>query len=318
MPRLFFPNPPKFKPGPGASLNFGHPQAFGLVGMWLFNEGGGLRVRGEINPVVGTLTDPLWQGGNPHLAGNALFFNGTTTEGVIPTHPQVNLTGPMSVAFWFYNTGAIAGRVVIRKGDIATNNAGWVVSQSGTSNTVSFGRGFSSINVQRSFQPDNGVITAGWHHVVMVHTGGINASTLSCYIDGINAAITSTTNGSGTLGDDSADDIALGKNAAGTTFFDGGLDHFRIYNRALNQPEAQALFVNPFADFVPQVSVARRIIAASSSAPVTVDQWFQPMAQPQRRSRQPQPIYQMAYLPTAPIDTQFVRVFIRLVNSGLR
>lgn len=316
MARLFFPNPPKFKPQPGASLNFGHPLAAGLVGLWLLSEGGGLYIRGEINKVVGTLTDPVWRGGAPQLGGPGLYFNGTTTQGTIPSHPQISLTGAMSVAFWFYTDAATGLRTLFRKGDNAANT-GWIVQHNGTSNTISFIRGFTSVNVVRAFQPDNGVISAGWHHAVITHTGGQTAATLTAYIDGVLAAVTSSTNGSGTVNDDSAYDLILGLNAAGTTFNNGALDHIRIYNRALSQPEAQSLFVNPFADFVPSVSVARRV-AAAAAAVVTVDQWFQPMARPQPRPRAQQPVYQVAYVPVAPITTDRVRVFIRLVNSGLR
>jgi hypothetical protein len=71
------------KPPLGSQINWGHPLSRGLVGCWLFNEGGGFNCLSLVNPSFGstiTATPAVFNLQNSPLCrygdGSATYFNG--------------------------------------------------------------------------------------------------------------------------------------------------------------------------------------------------------------------------------------------------
>jgi len=98
---------PYEKPMYGVLLNPYHPLAHGLIGCWLFNEGGGNAVfdlSGFMNH--GTINGATWTTGK---FGSALSFNGSSDYAEVPNTDSLN-PDAITVASWakipsFYGSG---------------------------------------------------------------------------------------------------------------------------------------------------------------------------------------------------------------------
>src|SRR3989344_2284292 len=203
-------------------------QSLGLVGYWSFDVGkGGAKAvdmsgRGNNGTLTNMNTTAAWVGGK---IGNALDFDGVNDSVNISTFSSTNKT--YAFAFWIklgstgnninYVFDSQSGRLVINFGRFAP-----------TSGALSFYDG--------SYKSLGSAITVGvWHHVVLVlyNMGGVATG----YVDGVQvgtAAYTGTNIGGTTR---------IGTNFDGINYpFDGSLDDFRVYNRALSPEEIKRLY----------------------------------------------------------------------------
>ena len=144
-----------FKPPLGAKVNFSHPLAKGLVGLWLMNEGGGNKVYDlSGNENHGTLTnmDPAtdWVGGKD---GPAIDFDGSddyVDMGDVDTLEGLNA---MSVCLWV-NTNKTNTQRFIDK----SNNA-WGIQMLGANDGGSggvrwlFDKAGVGLQIGRTFNP---------------------------------------------------------------------------------------------------------------------------------------------------------------------
>ena len=94
-------------PLPGATINWGHPLANGLVGNWLLNEGAGIKARNSVKGGAsdGTLTNFLWtsvSGWTGGKFGTCLTFNNIASNGC---SVQTGWIPPTTVSFggWYYS-----------------------------------------------------------------------------------------------------------------------------------------------------------------------------------------------------------------------
>jgi hypothetical protein len=85
------------------------------------------------------------------------------------------------------------------------------------------------------------VIDGQWHHmVVTLPLNGIISDTLA-YVDGVEA-VPNTSGQAGTVNTVSAQDVIVGARFNSTTYFQGEIDDFRIYDHALSASEVSALY----------------------------------------------------------------------------
>ena len=81
-----------------------------------------------------------------------------------------------------------------------------------------------------------GINDGDWHHIVMTHDG----TNLKGYIDKLLIATVST--GTTTQSSGGANANNLGKLTGGSYYYDGDLDQLRLFSKALNQTEVDALY----------------------------------------------------------------------------
>ena len=86
---------PRKKPPYGSRLDPTHPLSQGLVGCWLFNEGGGNVCNNLLNPMGGVLDGGSWDRYGVHVAGTNRLYDTTP-----------DLSGVDSVAFSFTSDGS--------------------------------------------------------------------------------------------------------------------------------------------------------------------------------------------------------------------
>jgi len=213
-------------------LNPNHPLSIGLVGLWLFNETGGLKaydLSGKHND--GTLiSGPTWK---PGKFGQSLSFNGTSSYVNVPHSSSLNLPNKVTFAAWVYPTSFTDYDTVVAK-DYGT---GFWFGLYITTGTIQLWIGGAAN------QSDGAVQLNKWSHIAATWDG----TTINYYINGVydssdtnsNAATTNTLNMY----------IGADRKSSADPFywFPGLIDGVRIYNRVLLASEIRWLYQDPFA-----------------------------------------------------------------------
>ena len=230
---------PFIKPALGTPIQRGHPLARGLIGAWLFNEGGGIRVH-DLSGHHGTdgtiITSLDWVAGN---TGPALYYNGvgyvrlwresvtSLSQFSICGHFQVKAAHETSRLYIEYNA----------KVDIS-------IARASNDLHITALRDYDTTNATAS--SSNFFLTgynSNFIHFVCVFDNG----TWTIYIDGEDDT-QSGVPGVGSMvgqGGDSAR-WRIGDSYFGTTEHDGNIETFSIYNRALSALEAAELYRTPY------------------------------------------------------------------------
>lgn len=233
------------KPPLGARLDGSSPLAKGLVGCWLFNEGGGIKVSDlSQNRNIGTLTNMAnpssgSSGWRPNCFGNGLAFDGTNDEIVLPS-VGIPKIPPFSVSCWVRMSaaGSLWGWM-----KATSPSYGWYASCSAGGSV-----GLTSVNndVYTTANTGNLITNASaWYHLVFA----VSSATLrTVYVNAVNSG-TDTTSSSPSSAQIST--LRIGRwrsdvTSAGT-FWNGGIDNFRIYSRNLSPNEISELYRNPYA-----------------------------------------------------------------------
>lgn len=226
------------KPRPGAKVDRGNPINRGLIGWWLFNEGAGSRLADIASQNHGVLTnmDPAtaWVGS---LHGGSLKFDGSNNYvdlGVTFNFPEYTYSSWVKTADasgnkYIFSEGTITGRLL---GVLSGSPAHWQL--------------WSNVLEGTSVADDD-----LWTNVVVTYDG----TTARLYADGVEEDSNNITPGTGT-------GARIG--SAGSGFnWDGEIDDFRIYNRALTAAEVQQLYDSTYGgilrrrlNFVPAVAAA--------------------------------------------------------------
>lgn len=211
----------------------------GLVGWWPFtgnaNDISGNGNDGTVNGA--TLTTDRF--GNPN---SAYQFNGTTNY-IQMLNGGITGNLPRTISFWAKSS---------HTGEMVPFDYGDANGNGGTFQ-IQFNNGCSGIGLDAS----NGVITRGnsslldnsWHHYavvldtsvgeqinqVLIYADGTLLTTISCGALNQNAIVNTI----------DVNPICIGKTADNTVrFFNGALDDFFLYDRALNYAEIQSLHNN--------------------------------------------------------------------------
>lgn len=244
------------KPPAGAGVNRLHPLSQGITAAFALNEGSGTGLIELVNGLTGTLagsTPPVW---TPDQLGNAVQFNkgnsnpqnNNISYAEFGTPNQLaNLAQVGTPTSWFVRfflpaqtRGAVFGR--------GNGSRGWNVGANTFGDTGHFGLvlGFSVTTFVATINtPSTGV----WHNMLVVWDGTATAGNTVIYIDGVPTGLTNTTNGSGTINDDSSDHFYLARSEfTFSASLVGNISAGYIWkNRKLTVLDAQALQADPWA-----------------------------------------------------------------------
>jgi len=225
------------KPRPFRKPNLAHPLARGLVGCWIFNEGGGNEVFDlSGNNLSGTFTSGLlWAPG----AQGYCVQSDTDGEYISVADCSLLRSAHVTVACYvnITNVGPAIGDGIVSKND-AAGSEGWALR-----NCVGYLRwGINAYNSNIA-QSDAGTITAGnWYFLVGTYDG----VTCRVYIDGIEAA---SADDAGPISYGS-DALNIGRMFQSDTYTsDQQISYVMIWDRALTGAEIALLYRQPFCMF---------------------------------------------------------------------
>ncbi|MFC1787862.1 LamG-like jellyroll fold domain-containing protein [Patescibacteria group bacterium] len=226
----------------------GYYELVGQVSQWKFEEGSGDAAADTWSDNDGTLSGGLDSTGwsSDCVAGNCLDLDGVDDRVSIGNPESLQITGPLSIAFWMQpdDTQAFSSRIgLVDKGSFTRQYGGWGIGGN-SSNGLSFLldpdiSGASPSGVSSSKNTWN---TGEWYYVVGVFDGTGDANNVKLYIDGA-LDNQGTFNGSSTQGGTCNLNIGA-RCGAGTYFFDGAIDEAEIYDRELSSLEISTAFNN--------------------------------------------------------------------------
>jgi len=220
----------------------------GLVGYWNLDESSGPTA----NDSSGNGNDGTWENSPTYTASGkingALTFNGTNQYVNIanPSNFSFERTQPFSITAWinpapsgggdFAVVGKVAsgtGYGMIVPGGTFCNNSG------GPNSCVEFDlNGYGGMRVWSGIA----TITAGiWQHIAVTYDGSSNRSGMHIYINGVDQTVSSDTGSTLSASILNSAPLMIGS-YQGYDYFDGTIDDVRVYNRALNASEVQALY----------------------------------------------------------------------------
>jgi hypothetical protein len=259
LPKRWFNKPPL-----GVQLKNGHPLANGLVGAWLMNEAGGIKVYDLVNRTPGTLsgTLPLWKAGR---FGGAISFG---SSGYIDlgtaTSASFSFTDNFTANCWFMvpsgGSYAANGGLITHANSGAPQN-GWGLETNGAAVLV-----FGSYNAASPFNivvngSTNPAAGSGWHML----TGIIRNGTRYLYLDGVLQTNTDThlpaanTTINGVIG-------RFYGNASGLGWANY-LDMPAVWNYGLYSEQVLQLWEDPFCFMQPQAPNIRYFIPSGAAPP---------------------------------------------------
>lgn len=263
------------QPRPGARLNLSHPMSRNLAAWWLFNEGAGSQVADiSVSGNNGTLTNmdlsSVWVG-SPQ--GGAVAFDGTNDHVNVGLMPEFSANAvSASVSFWFRTSSAaqhhffgtlnvVNGEAVFRAvlnfdPFTGVNNLGKMqfMVRSNFFASTTFGIGENS-----------GVVDGNWHHIVFAYNKP--AQTQAIYIDGVSRTLTIPTQNATVSFVPWTRPLAIGatfESASPSSFFNGSIGNFMIFNRMLTAAEVQQLFYEPYINIL-RSSISRSFSPVSNA-----------------------------------------------------
>lgn len=239
-----------------ATLSSGGSPVTGLVGYWNFDEGAGNQASdssGNSND-ADLVNGPQWTTGK---VGGALSFDGIDDYVNAGADASLNNLTAKTVAAWINtNTSGI---------DHIMANKGWEFGID-NSNVLSYWHRWSYGDWRGGLWQGTTPIGAGqWLHVTVVYDASSPANAPLFYINGVQEIPTEVSPGhAGSPTDDSGINLAIGSTY---DFFDGQIDEFHIYDRALTSAEVLALYTtttpsnsSPVLDAIGDITVSEGAI----------------------------------------------------------
>lgn len=225
------------KPPIGTPLRSdGHWSTQGLVGCWLFNEGGGSRyinlVTGiSASPTIGT-TAPEWKGGDLDINGTAA----TSTRVLIPAMLN-NISG--SIVLGFIWDGSTTGEQTLFGTDTVNSARRYITKTSGTGNIATTCNSGSYIGSSAMTAGKQESCALTWKSTTNVsfHFNGKPVVT-----DGVVGASTGN-----------PASLRFGSSVYNDGGWSGIIRHAFLYNRALSADEIKSLSENPYQICEPEI-----------------------------------------------------------------
>jgi hypothetical protein len=224
----------------GADPCFVETEYFGPVSLWKFDEAGGTTAYDSTGFNHGTVYGAQWTSGQ---VGSALVFDGMNDCVDIPYDSSLDIDASdgITLSLWIklnsypdrLNQGPIFGLYV--SAGIGTKNY-LSIMKSIYGNVIAWDQWPPSYGWIESIKPDLDT----WYHVVVVEDSSYRA----IYINGSLDVSDDTTE---LYQGNPPDTIRIGSRADGYApfYFDGTLDEFAIYNRALSAEEIRQLYESP-------------------------------------------------------------------------
>jgi hypothetical protein len=222
-----------------------HPINRGLVGYWQCDGEGVLQpdYSGAGNNGVATATGLQ----DSHHGGNALSFNGTSSNVIAPANASILGGTPRTFAAWVNLASNTPARGIFTYG---STSAGGAANDLWTGFTNAGDVYFRTIGNDVRTTSGGAIPTNTWTHLAVVYLGGnLSASTLLIYV---NAALQAgTTVGPPTTLVTLSSPVHIGDDISVTVSpFSGAIEGVRWYNRALSATEIQQLYTEPYIGIV--------------------------------------------------------------------
>ena len=241
------------KPPLGVQINHAHPLARGLVGCWLFNEGGGdiaydLSGYGNHGTLNGMAFPPTTASGwNPGRDGVGLMFDGSNDYVDCGNDPSLNITDAITIEAWIKMVSTSTdGMIVAKWGTFADTQWSYFSRVDVTNPRFGFSADGATTCGIKTYT-DLTIVQNRWHHVVS--TWRKIDGTMRAYLDGV--ASSQIANCSNNLFI-SSKPVSIGRDSDNAVHhFNGSIDQVRIYNRALTADEIQQLYIDPYCTFEP-------------------------------------------------------------------
>jgi len=262
------------QPPSGYQINLGRPDAQGIIGLWLFNEGFGRNVY-DLSPYDnnGTLTNMVeaddWVAGRD---GYALDFDGIDDFIDVPDSPSLSPTTQMTFSIWVNQDAATANKAIAAKGVISSNWSWSIQNHNSNADRLrifiasSLGEGGGNFITENS---PGSLVANEWLNIVFVYNGSLAAaSRLVLYTNGVLRATTITGTIPATM-TDSNQPMHIGRWAGLGREWNGKLSTFEIYERAFLADEVKSLY-NSYALFDKLIIAKGAVAAARRRIPVRV------------------------------------------------
>ena len=239
----------------GATKFASAPTNLGLVGYWSMNEGTGSYAGDSSgNGNQGTLTSgPTWVDGKRDKALNFDGVNALVNLASPATLDNVGgVNGPRSVVAWIYPKGWGDGSLG-RIWDKGSSPNGWLFYiKNDAAPLASLVIQVGATTAASAFSAANTIALNQWFFVAGTWAGTIGTNAPKLYVGSPSSPLAevsyySTNAGSGTPGDDNANNATIGDRNAADRSFNGLIDEVRVYNRALSAAEIQALYQADYA-----------------------------------------------------------------------
>lgn len=241
-----------------ARIDWSHPLARGLVGAWLFNEGGGTiayDLSGKGNK--GTLTSsPVWSVG--FFSGPSLSFDGSASYVDLGTDASLNPSAVTAAAWVKASSLANTYSTVISRTDSSVPQSYYTLLVKSTGKLAFYVWGNADINYDGTGA--NTISVDNWYHLALTYdsSAGLKGY-FNGFLDGSAAAngVLTSKSVTATVGKDT--------NTAGR-IWNGLIDFPAIWNRALSAAEVAWLYAEPFA-FMQQWAPKRAFFGPAAAAP---------------------------------------------------
>lgn len=230
-------------------INYSSPQAAGLVAAWPMNDGSGGYARDPVAGYSGTLSGATWDRG---IVNNCLRFSGTAGVKVLSL-TDTSATKNITLSAWIKPTNNTQSSTIL---GFARGDAYWkqygraLIYESGS--VYAFGTNNSNRTPYGATLPNY----LDWHHVV-----GVLSAAGALYIDGV---LVATGNGDSGWVYNLAIGAALGASTTIYKPFAGYIADARIYSRALNACDIQAMYLRPWELYAPPRGFSNLLAGVSS------------------------------------------------------
>lgn len=234
-------------PPPGTPINWGNGLSKGLVGSWLLNEGCGKKAFDSSGKclIPGIITSASVY--KNMQRGQCCTFPTVGSDAIdLGTQPALNLTsGPMTLSAWVCPIST-SGSVTYYIG--ASANSAFSLNDWGMNWNVSQKFQFFHAAGSAIITTTNAFSTVGvWYHVVGVRSGGTGSWGLAIYVNGkLENSTTTSTNPSAQQNAK----IARPGLVSGNFSWNGYIQNFQIWNRALSATEIWNLYTNPYQTYI--------------------------------------------------------------------
>jgi hypothetical protein len=220
-------------------------QPGGMVAYYPFNENAGTTSDdASANTNNGTLV-----GGTGWTTGkldSALSFSGANGQSFsVPDNAAISMGSQMTVSLWANQSSATVNKALASHWDYTNGSVsgGWALQVAGNSASQLqfFVAGSASDPASNYIETAPSTwATGGWHHIVAVYDGTQSAANrVSIYIDGV-AVATTVTGTIPTTGLNAASPLKIGDFNGLNRTWNGSIDHFKLFNRALSAVEVDA------------------------------------------------------------------------------
>jgi hypothetical protein len=204
--------------------------AAGPVGWWKFDENTGTATNDSSgnnnNCTFSSMPTAPWVQGK---FGTGLDFQKTNDYVSCGSASSVDNLRTLTISAWINPRVSSTYEQIVTKSSDGAPNTGYLFESNMSTNTLEFWAGTSATTVSR-ISASNVLIDNQWQYVTVTWDGSLTGANIHLYVNGVEVTYGSTTNGSGTRDDDSAQNFLIGNEPSTGDDYDGWIDDVKVYN----------------------------------------------------------------------------------------